>query len=303
MFVILGVIIVLAIFAISKNSTKKIANTDAENKIQITTSFYPLYFFTSQIAGDKAVVYNLTPAGSEPHDYELTTQDVARIEDSKLLILNGNRLEAWGEKIKDSLLGTDTIIVTVGENMDSDASSEINITGNDPHVWLDPHLAEKEAMAITQALKQVDPTNTTFYQTNFELLQDKFSDLDEEFHLGLNNCLKKDMVTAHAAFGHLAREYNLNQVSISGLSPDEEPSPQKLAEVADFAGKNNIKYIFFESLVSPKLAQTVASEIGASTLVLNPIEGLSDSEITQGKNYFTEMKNNLTNLKIALQCQ
>ena len=303
MFIILGVIIILAIFAISKNSTKKLANTDPENKIQITTSFYPLYFFTSQIAGDKAVVYNLTPAGSEPHDYELTTQDVARIEDSKLLILNGNKLEAWGEKIEDSLRGTGTRVIAVGEVIVDQSMVEDNIDINDPHVWLDPHLAEKEAMVITEALKQVDPSNTGFYQKNFELLQDKFSDLDEEFHLGLNNCLKKDMVTAHAAFGHLAREYNLNQVSISGLSPDEEPSPQKLAEVADFAGKNNIKYIFFESLVSPKLAQTVASEIGASTLVLNPIEGLGDSEIAQGKNYFTEMRNNLTNLKIALQCQ
>ena len=99
------------------------------------------------------------------------------------------------------------------------------------------------------------------------------------------------------------REYGLNQVSISGLSPDEEPSPQQLAAIADFAKENNVEYIFFESLVSPKLAETIASEIGAETLVLNPLEGLSDEEINSGKNYFTEMQNNLANLKIALECR
>ena len=122
------------------------------------------------------------------------------------------------------------------------------------------------------------------------------------YRQGLSNCAEKNIITSHAAFGYLATTYGLNQVSISGLSPDAEPSPQQLADIVKFAKDSHVKYIFFESLVSPKLSQAIANEVGAQTLVLNPIEGLSDEELAQGKDYFSIMRNNLKNLQTALQC-
>lgn len=273
------------------------------NKIQVVTSFYPLYFFTSQITLDKADVYNITPSGSEPHDYEPSTQDIARIEDSSILIINGGKLEAWGDKIKENLKDKKIVILSVGDNLANIEISESNTKTIDPHIWLDPTLAKKEVAIITQGLTQADPINSNFYQTNAQNLLKKLSELDTQYRQGLSRCDKKDIITTHTSFGYLANQYRFNQIAISGLSPDSEPSVQKLVSVADFAKKNQVKYIFFENLVSPKFAQTIASEIGAQTLTLNSIEGLSDEEIKNGKNYFTEMKNNLKNLKIALQCQ
>ena len=300
-FVVLGVV---AVGVIGYFLNLRPTNVGPINdKLQVTTSFYPLYFFASEIAGDKAVVYNITPAGAEPHDYEPTPQDVARMEDSKLLILNGGKFEAWGDKMKDNLKNKPTIIVAVGEALINQDVVEDGEVVRDPHVWLSPVLVKKEVAAIVQGFVQADPENASYYETNAEKLGKKLDGLHAEFRQGLSSCQKKDIITSHAAFGYLAREYNLNQVAISGLSPDEDPSPQKLREAADFARKNQVKYIFFESLVSPKLSETIAYEVGAQTLVLNPIEGLSDDEINQGKDYFTEMRNNLTNLKIALECR
>lgn len=264
------------------------------SKLQVTTSFYPLYFFTTQIAGDKADVYNVTPAGAEPHDYDPTTQDLAHIEDSQLLVLNGVKLEAWGERIKTSLQDTHTRVITVGDSV-------ANIAG-DPHAWLDPVLAKQEAASIAQALEQADPSNASVYAENLQILNDKLDQLNQSYATGLSSCTTHDLITSHAAFGYLAKQYNLNQVSIAGLSPDAEPSTQQLADVADFAQQNNVQYIFFESLVSPKLAETIATEVGAQTLVLNPIEGLTDVEMADGKTYFTEMETNLKNLRQALSC-
>lgn len=294
------VILVVAsilIFLIAKQ-INFVSNTHSitSNKPVVTTSFYPLYFFTSQIAGDKANVYNITPAGAEPHDYEPSTQDMAHIEDSQLLVLNGANLESWADKIKQNLSDKQTLVIAVGEVANSQ-------TPNDPHTWLDPVLAKNEVELILKGLKQIDPANTDFYQTNAQNLLVKLNNLDASFRQGLSSCVKKDIVTSHSAFAYLANEYHFNQISIAGLSPDAEPSVQKIIEVSDFAKTNQVKYIFFESLVSPKLSQTIATETGAQTLVLNPIEGLTDQEIQSGKNYFTEMESNLTNLKLALSCQ
>lgn len=292
-------IIALALWAFTGGKPNQTSN----DKLTITTSFYPLYFFTKSIVADRADVYNITPSGAEPHDYELTTGDQARIYDSALLVLNGVKLEAWGGNITNNLRGSSTKVISVGDQLANSTISENGILGRDPHVWLDPALAKKMVGAITEAIIQIDPQGTEIYQANSKNLISNLSILDEEFRTGLSNCQQKNIVTSHSAFGYLAKEYGLNQISVAGLSPDAEPSADSLAKVADFARKNNIKYIFFESLVSPKLAQTVAREVGAQTMVLNPLEGLTSAEIATGKNYFTEMERNLKNLKTALGCR
>jgi len=302
-FLVVVIIVVLLIGFFLK--TVLIKNTlkppQSRTKIQVAASFYPLYFFATEIGKDRAEVINITPAGSEPHDFEPTTQDIAKIEKSNLLILNGE-LEAWASKIKDDLKDKNVTIVVAAEQLLAQNLIEEGKTFKDPHVWLSAQLAKKEVENIAKGFKKVDPDNASYYEANAKNLKDKLDQLDTQYREGLKNCRQKSIVTSHAAFGYLASTYGLNQVSIAGLSPDSEPSAQQLAQIAKFAKSNNIKYIFFESLINAKLSQTIASEIGAKTLVLDPLEGLTDQDIKQGKNYFTVMQENLTNLETALEC-
>ncbi len=301
--VVFLIIIIAVISTVTIWSQKKSESSSVnDSKIQVTTSFYPLWFFAREIGEDKVNVQNITPAGAEPHEYEPTTQDLARIEKSQLLILNG-AVETWGDKIKNNLQSKNVKIIVAGEGLFTEQLEEEGKVGIDPHIWLSPLLAKKESEKISQTLQEIDSANTPFYQQNQKTLTDKFDQLDQSYRTGLSNCQSKDIITSHAAFNYLAKTYGLNQVPIAGLSTEEEPSTKQLAEVADFAKNHGVKYIFFESLVSPKLAETLAKEVGAQTLVLDPIEGLSKDDINARKNYFTVMQQNLNNLKIALNCQ
>jgi zinc transport system substrate-binding protein len=296
----LGLLLTLALLLVVffyKSTNKTVVKN---NKIKVVTSFYPLYFFASEIGGEKAEVSNVTPAGAEPHDYEPTSQDIINIEKSNLLVLNGGNLEPWGEKIKHSFKG---VIIIAGDNLINLEMQEEGERIKDPHVWLSPLLAKKEIKNILSGYLKIDPNNKSYYEDNTKKLEDKLNQLDGLYAHGLSQCAKKTFITSHAAFGYLAKNYNLIQVSISGLSPEEEPSTKRLVEISDIAKKNNVKYIFFESLVSPKLSETVANEIGAKTLVLDPIEGVSNDDMKIGKNYLTIMKDNLKNLQTALECQ
>jgi zinc transport system substrate-binding protein len=277
--------------------------TADSQRLRVVTSFYPLYFFASEIGGDRAEVLNITPAGAEPHDYEPTAQDIADIERANLIVLNGGGLEAWGDKIKQVIDPRKTLVVTVGDGLATAQVEEDGETVVDPHVWLSPVLASQMVDKIAISLMQSDPANAVYYEGNAAALKVKLADLDTAYRAGLAQCAKKDFITSHAAFGYIASSYALRQVPISGLSPDAEPSAKQLIEVAQFARQNDVKYIFFEELVSPKLSQTIATEVGAQTLVLDPLEGLAAEDIAAGKNYLTVMQENLANLKTALQCQ
>lgn len=300
-----GVIFLVVIsYALGVGLFKKTSLSTSENKkLQVVTSFYPLYFFASQIGGNKAEITNITPAGAEPHDYEPSTQDIAQIDKSDILVLNGRQLEAWGDKVRDDLQGKKVSVVIAGEGLINQQVIEERKKIVDPHVWLDPELAKKGVTRIAEAFEKVDASNKSYYQSNASQLEEKLDLLDQEFKQGLLSCQQKNIVTSHAAFGYIATRYNLKQVPISGLSPDEEPSPQQLAQVTAFARANNVKYIFFETFVSPRLSETVAREIGAKTLVLNPLEGLTKEEERAGKDYFSIQKENLENLRIALECK
>lgn len=274
---------------------------EPSEKLPVVTSFYPLYFFAKEIGGDKADVHNITPAGAEPHEYEPTAQDIARIENSKLLVING-ALEAWAPQVLQTLDTNVTLYVTAGEAVMTQNTVEGGEEIRDPHVWLSPALAQNMADKISAGYEQVDPANAAYYRANADALKAKLAALDSEYQTGLAQCERRDFITSHAAFGYLASLYSLNQVSISGVSPEMEPSSQELAAITRFAREKDVKYIFFESLTSPKLAETLATEVGAQTLVLNPLEGLTDEEMAAGKDYFTEMRANLENLKVALEC-
>lgn len=288
-FAIISVIfLAVLVFVIASNrqATPKSDN----HQLTVTTSFYPFYFFSREIGRDKVSITNITPVGVEPHDYEPSIQNIVSIEKSDLLIIDGI-LEPWGKRQKENLKGSSVTVLEV--------RSESNV---DPHTWLNPVLAKTDVAVILAAFSRLDPENSSYYQQNANQLLAKLSQLDSDYRSGLANCRQQSIVTSHDAFGHLASEYGFKQIAISGLSPDEEPSSKDLVRIATFSKQNNIKHIFFESLVSPKLSQTLAFEIGASVLVLDPLEGPSSDNIKLNYDYFTIMRNNLNNLKIALEC-
>lgn len=296
----LGLILISAVFIYGK---KIIAPATMDNKINIATSFYPMYFLTAQLGGDLVNVINLTPAGIEPHDYELTAQDIIRIKKSKILFLNGGDLEIWSKDIENSLKLGGPEIINLGDDLMNKELEMNDEKKKDPHIWLDPLLAMKMAEKISASLTEIDSKNKDYYDSNLSVLKTKLINLDASYKKELAKCKKKEIITSHNAFGYLAQAYGLTQVSIAGLSPEEEPSSGQMAQIAKFAQEKEIKYIFFEKLVSPKLSETIAREIGAQTLVLNPIESLSKEELGQGRNYLTEMEANLKNLKTALECE
>ncbi len=303
--VIIGVIILvigsILVYVRSTSFVQKQERNSAD-RISVVTSFYPLYFFAKEIASESADVYNITPSGAEPHEYEPTSQDIASIERSNLLILNGGGLETWGESITRNIDPNHTSIVVAGEGLITGTFAEEGKVVADPHIWLSPVLALQMVDRITQGFVRADPSNEALYLSNAEALKSRLVNLDSLYTQGLATCKEKNIITSHSAFGYLAQAYGLKQVSLAGLSPDAEPSAKELGDIATFAKENNVKYIFFESLTSPKLAETIAKEVGAQTLALNPIEGLTNEDISSGKDYFTEMEKNLINLKTALQC-
>lgn len=298
---VLIALVATAGYLLSRGREAQDAGDSGSGKVRVAASFYPLYFVASRIGGERVEAVNLTPAGAEPHDYELSPRDIAFVEKSRLLVLCGGNLEAWGEDVASGRQAGS--VVYAGEGLMTGAMEEDGETSVDPHVWLSPALYAKVAEKVAGALESIDPEGAAYYRGNLAAFEAEAAALDTAFRTGLANCGKKEIVTSHDAFGYLASAYDLTQVSIAGLSPDAEPSPRQMTEVARFAREHEVKYIFFESMVSPELARTIAEEVGAATLVLNPLEGLSGEEMAAGKDYFSEMESNLFNLRLALECE
>ncbi len=267
------------------------------------TSFYPLYYFTSQIAGDRMEVRNLVPSGAEPHDWEPKPKDVADISKAAVLIYNGAGLEHWIDSVLDSAKSDKRVDIVATDGLTllppPPGEHDADLT-NDSHVWLDPTLAKEVARKIADGLIKADPAGKATYEQNLAALVAKLDGLDTQFKDGLRQCDRREIITSHAAFGYLTRRYGLEQVAVEGLSPDSEPTPARIAEVTEIARERKATHIFFETLVNPQVAETIAREIGAQTLVLDPIEGVKD-EKTQ--TYFTVMGDNLANLRTALGCR
>lgn len=264
----------------------------ASGRLKIYTTFYPLYDFTKKIAGDKADVENLVMPGVEPHDFEPSPRQIANLYSAGVFIYLGEPMEPWAKKMEPQLLAKGVKVLEAGKDL---------IKSNDPHIWLDPVLAKEVSQRIYEAVVNVDEKNSSYYEKNMVELEKKFDELDKKYKEALSNVPKKEVVTSHATLGYLSRRYGLTQIAVSGLSPQEEPSPKKMADIARICREKGVKYIFFETLASPKLSNTLAREVGAGTLVFNPLEGLSPNEVKAGEDYFSIMEKNLENLKKALQ--
>jgi len=252
----------------------------------VVAAFYPLAFAAQQIAGPSADVQNLTPAGAEPHDLELTTGNVRDVVGAGLVLYLGNGFMPGLETALKDRSGPSLDLLP-------GARQAGGALAGDPHVWLDPVRYAAMVRRIGAALRD-RPASAR--------LAHRLALLDAAYRRGLAHCQRRQIVTSHAAFGYLARRYGLEQIPLEGLAPEAEPSAQAIAHLVDLVRRAGVTTVFFETLVSPKLAQTVAREAGVGTAVLDPLEGLAPGAAAAGADYFTVMRANLAALRKALAC-
>lgn len=291
----IGVPLIIAIvtfFLFGKIQTTKPLNT---KKLKVTTSFYPLTFLAERIGGELVEITDLTPAGVEPHDFEPSTRDIAELEKQDIILLNGGGLEGYANKIQINSNQLKTSVVFVGQSLMNNSKN--------PHIWVDPVLYKREAEIVTAIFMKKDPIHKTTYVNNMNQLAQELDVLDKDFKKGLSNCKQDTIITSHEAFTYLAKRYKLQQFTLAGLSPEQEPSAKTLADIAQVAKTNKMRYIFFEELASPAVAETIAQEVGAQTLILNPLEGLTKEDEKAKKTYMSIQRMNMKNLRIALDCK
>lgn len=295
------------------------SETDDGNKLKVTASYYPLYDFARQVGGDRVSVTNMTPPGSEPHDYDPSPQVLIAAHKSPVFIYNGGQMEPWVDSFlsdyRHTTVKASQNVALLEKSEDVHGHEEAEAAHHDehehqhehgptdPHFWLDPVLAQQIVANIRDGLSQADPENKEYYRENAERYSKKLADLDRDFADGLTDCTLDTAISSHGAFAYLAHRYGFTVASIAGIEPDDEPSPAKIAELTNIVKQKGIQYIFFESLVSPRLAETIANETGAKTLVFDPIEGLSQADQDKGREYISVQYDNLNNLKKALNCR
>ncbi len=271
---------------------------ESSNKINVVSTIYPWANVAKNIGGDLVEVTTLTPPGVEPHEYEPTPQDLVKLNKADVVIVNGGGIDTWAEKTIDELRSDGVRVVRISDDVEMLPDGQVQ----DPHFWLDPIRVKQAAELLWRPLSLTTREDAPLHQ-GLEAYLLKLDQLDQAYRTGLMSCQRRDIVTTHNAFRYLANRYSLQNEYILGLSPEEDPSPQKIAEVTKLAKDTGVTTIFFETLVSPKLAQTIANEIGIQTAVLNPIEGLSQTELDAGKDYLQLMQENLLHLRTALNCQ
>jgi zinc transport system substrate-binding protein len=306
----IGVIVIigLGIFAVLNIAQKP--KTDSQ-KITVITTLFPLYDFAQNIGQDKVEVSLLLPPGVEAHTYEPKPSDIVKINESDLFVYTGKFMEPWVEditkgitnkniKIVDSSFGIEMMNETEGAHEEEHSHEH---GGVDPHIWLDFENNKIMVDSIAKALTEKDPANADFYQKNATEYKNKLAQLDNQYKTALTKCESKEIVYGgHYAFGYWGKRYGLAYESAYGISPDSEPSAQDLAKLIEKIKYEKIKYVFFEALVSPKVAETLAKETRAGLLLLNPAHNLTKEDFKKNVSFLSIMEKNLTNLKTGLGC-
>lgn len=259
-----------------------------DGKTSVVAAFYPLQYVAQQVGGAAVSVTSLTEPGIEPHDVELTAAQVGEIADADVVLY-----------IKGFQPAVDEAVEQQAGDRAIDVAAGLARLGDDPHVWLDPENLASIGQAVADRLAAVDPPSATAIATNAAALAASMTDLDTAYREGLASCRFTDLVVSHEAFGYLAAAYGLTQVGISGLSPEAEPSPARMKDVASLVSGSGITTIYYETLVDPKVAQTIADETGATTAVLDPLEGLAAGSRFD---YVSVMQQNLATLEKGQGC-
>jgi zinc transport system substrate-binding protein len=254
----------------------------------VVASFYPVAWTAQQVGGARVKVTNLTPAGAEPHDLELTPDQIDDVLDAAVVFELGR--------------GFQPAVEQAAEQRDGPTVQLLPRRTKDPHIWLDPVRMATLVRTVQRRLTAADPKGAATYARNARRVLADLRALDERYRTGLAHCERDVIVTAHEAFGHLARRYHLRQEGAAGISPDAEPDAKRIGQLVDLVKRDDVTTVFTEALVSPRIAQTLAREAGVRTETLNPIEGLTDREVRRGDDYVTVMDANLAKLRAALGC-
>lgn len=295
------VLLVLSLIAVSAGCGRDAAGVS--DRPQVVASFYPLAFVVEEVGGDLVDVENLTPPGAEPHDLELTSGRIRSLAGADLVVYLGHGFQP---SVEDAIAEVDVEVMDVLETQqdlleppehEDEGADHADDAPIDPHMWLDPERLRDVAVDVADRLAELDPDNAATFRANADDLGSRLDELDAEFRDGLSACEQTTMVTSHEAFGYLADAYGLEEVGVAGIDPEAEPSPRRLAEVAEFVEENGVTTIFFEVLVSPRTAETLAQEAGVTTARLDPLEGPP----AEG-DYFTAMRSNLDALRQGLGC-
>ena len=312
--IILGIGLLAFGLTLAACGTSDQDTTKSEGKIQAVATFYPMYEFTKEVLGDAGEVKLLIPAGTEPHDYEPSAKDIATISDADVFVYNSESFETWVENIEDNLSDKNLVIEAADEIelLDLDASEEDHDhaeeetedhdhEGKDPHVWTDPVMAKAQVAEIAKELSERYPDQKATFEKNAADYTKKLDALDQSYQEAFVNASNKTFLVQHAAFGYLAHQYGLTQESIAGISPDQEPTPARLAELKHYAENHQVKVIYFEENANSKVAETLAKETGIELMVLNPLESLTKEQMKEGETYITVMEENLTALKASIK--
>ena len=266
--------------------------SSSDEETDVVASFYPLAWAAERIGGETVSVKNLTRPGTEPHDVELSPRDVARVRSADVVLYLGGGFQP---AVEDAVKGANGTVVDLlaHQQLAPAVEAEGGLT-EDPHIWLDPVRYAGVVRRIGRVLGR---------PRQAEKLAAQLGELDREYTQGLAQCRRREIVTTHAAFGYLSRRYQLQQIPITGLSPEAEPTPRDLEHIVERVRAAKATTVFFETLISPRLAETVARETGARTDVLDPLEGLSRDELDRGADYLSVMREDLAALRRALDCR
>jgi zinc transport system substrate-binding protein len=294
------------------------------SKLQVVTTLFPLYDFSRQIAGDKAQITLLLPPGVEAHSFEPRPQDIIKINKADVFIYTGPFMEAWVQDVLGGINNKKLLIIDASKNIqlaaedeheevaheegheqEADHDHEHDHGSADPHIWVDPVLARQIVTDIANGFAAQDTANKDFYLANAKAYNDKLALLDTKIRQTLTPCKTKTILYGgHFAFGYFARRYGLDYISpYAGFSPDAEPTPKKITELIEKMKTLDSKYIFFEELLEPRVARTIAESTGAKLLLLHGAHNISKEELDKGVTYIEIMEGNLSRLKLALNCQ
>jgi zinc transport system substrate-binding protein len=308
--VMLGIVVLVlcaAVFGIVIHKSSGSKEAGSSHKIKVITTLFPLYDFAKYVGGDKVEVMLLLPPGVEAHSFEPKPSDIVKINEADLFVYTGKFMEPWAADVVKSVSNKNLIVVDTskGTKMIPGVFHDADEPAGslDPHIWLDFDNAKIMVTNIMLALQTKDASDKDFYKTNADKYNKKLTDMDMAYSTALAPCRgKKIIYGGHYAFGYLARRYDLKYLAAQGVSPDAEPTPKDLARLVNQIRKDNIKYVFYEELTSPKIAETIANETNAKMLLLNAAHNLTKDQLEHGITFLDILKTDLDNLRLGLGC-
>lgn len=297
-----NLILCVLLFSFAQNlyAQNQTSNTDLPSdintKLKVVSSFFPIDQFVRKIGGDTVELSIFVPVGVEPHDFEPTINQIQTVDSADVLVYNGLGIENWIDKINTKYK------IDASKGLNATYADKRNMT-LDPHVWLDPLLVKKQVVNIRDGLTMIDPKNKDIYYNNANNFLIELDNLDKEISTNLESCKKKDFIAFHNSFSYFAKEYGLNQHSITNIGPEAEVMPTRLEEIINTAKSLGLSVIYSEELIDPRYANVIAQEIpDGKVLVLSPIEGLTKNEQDSGIGYIDKVHENMKNLMVGLDC-